>query len=111
MVFGHTSYLINPGAKNRRILKKSIQALSEELSRADQLGLPFLVLHPGAHMGDGEETGLDRVVSALDTVFASLPEGKCKVALEITAGQGLVSDISSSISRKLSNAPNFRIDW
>jgi deoxyribonuclease IV len=88
VVFGHTSYLINPAAKNDEFRQKSIRALSEELSRADQLGLPFLVLHPGAHMGDGEETGLDRVVSALDTVFGSLPKGKSKVALEITAGQG-----------------------
>src|ERR1700693_111428 len=39
MVFGHASYLINPGAKNPEFREKSIRALSEELSRADQLGL------------------------------------------------------------------------
>jgi deoxyribonuclease-4 len=88
VVFGHTSYLINPGAKNPEFREKSIRALSEELSRADQLNLPFLVLHPGAHMGDGEETGLTRIVSSLDEVFTSLPHGKCRIALEITAGQG-----------------------
>jgi deoxyribonuclease IV len=88
IVFGHTSYLINPAASNSEFREKSIRALTEELSRADQLGLPFLVLHPGAHMGDGEEAGLGRVVSALDAVFAALPEGKCRIALEITAGQG-----------------------
>jgi deoxyribonuclease-4 len=88
VIFGHTSYLINPGAKNPEFREKSIRALSEELSRADQLGLPFLVLHPGAHMGDGEETGLTRIVSSLDEAFASLPAGKCRIALEITAGQG-----------------------
>lgn len=88
VVFGHTSYLINPGAKNPEFREKSIRALSEELNRADQLGLPFLVLHPGAHMGDGEETGLTRIISSLDEAFASLPRGKCRIALEITAGQG-----------------------
>jgi deoxyribonuclease IV len=88
LVFGHTSYLINPGTKNPEFREKSIRALTEELSRADQLDLPFLVLHPGAHMGDGEQIGLTRIVSSLDTVFASLPAGKCRVALEITAGQG-----------------------
>jgi deoxyribonuclease IV len=87
-VFGHASYLINPGAKNPEFLEKSIRALAEELSRADQLNLPFLVLHPGAHMGDGEEAGLNRIASSLDAVFASLPLSKCRVALEITAGQG-----------------------
>jgi deoxyribonuclease IV len=88
VVFGHTSYLINAGAKNPEFREKSIRALGEELNRADQLGLPFLVLHPGAHMGDGEETGLTRIVSSLDEAFASLPDGKCRIALEITAGQG-----------------------
>jgi deoxyribonuclease-4 len=85
-VFGHTSYLINPGANNPDFREKSIRALTEELARADQLGLPFLVLHPGAHMGDGEETGLKRIVSSLDEVCAA--GGKCRIALEITAGQG-----------------------
>jgi deoxyribonuclease-4 len=88
VVFGHTSYLINPATNNDEFRQKSIRALTEELGRADQLGLPFLVLHPGAHMGDGEEPGLNRVVAALDTVFGSLPESKTKIALEITAGQG-----------------------
>jgi deoxyribonuclease IV len=86
VVFGHASYLINPGAKNPDFREKSIRALAEELGRADQLGLPFLVLHPGAHMGDGEETGLNRIVSSLDEAFAA--GGKCRIALEITAGQG-----------------------
>jgi deoxyribonuclease IV len=88
MVFGHASYLINPAAKNPEFLDKSVRALGEELVRADQLELPFLVLHPGAHMGDGEEAGLNRIVSSLDASFASLPGGKCRIALEITAGQG-----------------------
>src|ERR1700733_15221185 len=86
VIFGHASYLINPAAKNPDFLEKSIRALREELVRADQLGLPFLVLHPGAHMGDGEETGLNRIVSSLDEAFAA--GGKCRIALEITAGQG-----------------------
>ena len=87
-VFGHASYLINPGAKNPVFLEKSVRALEEELRRADQLGLPFLVLHPGAHMGDGEGAGLSRVVATLDAVFASTPTATCRIALEITAGQG-----------------------
>jgi len=88
VIFGHASYLINPAAKNPAFLEKSTRALEEELRRADQLGLPFLVLHPGAHMGDGEEVGLSRVVGTLNTVFASTPTAKCRIALEITAGQG-----------------------
>jgi deoxyribonuclease IV len=88
IVFGHSSYLINPGATNPDFLEKSMRALGEELIRADQLKLPFLVLHPGAHMGAGESAGLKRVTRSLDQVFKSTPKTKCKIALEITAGQG-----------------------
>jgi deoxyribonuclease IV len=87
-IFGHTGYLINPAAINPDFLEKSILALSDELRRADQLGLPFMVLHPGAHLGAGEEAGLTRVAATLDAVFKSLPKGTSKVALEVTAGQG-----------------------
>src|SRR5260221_11409654 len=88
IVFGHTSYLINLAANNDDILEKSRQALKAELERADQLGLPFLVLHPGSHLGAGVEAGVQLVAQSLDAVFAELPKGRCKIALEITAGQG-----------------------
>jgi deoxyribonuclease IV len=88
IVFGHTSYLINLAANNDEILEKSRQALKAELERADQLGLPFLVLHPGSHLGAGVDAGIELVAKSLDTVFDELPKARCKVALEITAGQG-----------------------
>lgn len=87
-VFGHTGYMINLGAVNPDFAEKSRRALREELVRADQLGLPFLVLHPGAHMGTGEEAGLERIAAGLDEVLGSIPEVKTRVALETTAGQG-----------------------
>lgn len=87
-VFAHSSYLINLAATNPDFRKKSLRALKEELIRADLLQLPFLVLHPGSHMGAGEEEGLAAVTSGLDEVFAALPEVRTKVALETTAGQG-----------------------
>jgi deoxyribonuclease-4 len=62
--------------------------LSEELTRADRLDLPFLVLHPGAHLGAGEEAGLEKVVAAIDRIFAGIPKVKTRIALETTAGQG-----------------------
>ncbi len=87
-IFGHSGYMINLGAVNPEFHEKSLRALREELVRADQLELPFLVLHPGAHMGRGEEEGLKAIVQSLDTVFDAIPEVKTKVALETTAGQG-----------------------
>jgi deoxyribonuclease-4 len=87
-IFAHANYLINLAATNPQFHANSIRALSEELIRADQLGLPFLVLHPGAHLGAGEEAGLDKVVESIDRVLAGLPKIKTRIALETTAGQG-----------------------
>jgi deoxyribonuclease IV len=87
-VFGHTGYLINLGTNKAEFLEKSLRSLNEELARADQLRLPFLVLHPGAHLGEGEAAGLARVARSLNSVLGARPEGACNLALESTAGQG-----------------------
>lgn len=87
-IFAHANYLINLAATNPQFHANSIRALSEELIRADQLGLPFLVLHPGAHLGAGEETGLEKIIASIDEVFRKVPTVKTKIALETTAGQG-----------------------
>ena len=87
-VFGHANYLINLAATNLQFHANSIRALAEELVRADQLELPFLVLHPGAHLGAGEQAGLEKIVNSIDEVFRKIPNVKTKIALEITAGQG-----------------------
>jgi len=87
-VFGHANYLINLAAMNPQFHANSIRALAEELVRADQLELPFLVLHPGAHLGAGEEAGLEKIIGSIDGVFGKIPNVRTKIALEITAGQG-----------------------
>src|SRR5437763_13837453 len=85
-IFAHANYLINLAATNGQFHANSIRSLSEELIRADQLELPFLVLHPGAHLGAGEETGLDKIVESIDCVFSGLQKIKTRIALETTAG-------------------------
>src|ERR1700726_1142092 len=87
-VFAHANYLINLAATNPQFHANSLRALSEELTRADQLELPFLVLHPGAHLGTGEEAGLEKIIASLDRVLAGIPKVKTRIALETTAGQG-----------------------
>jgi deoxyribonuclease-4 len=87
-IFAHANYLINLAATNPQFLENSIRALSEELIRADQLELPFLVLHPGAHLGAGEEAGLEKIVGSINRVFRKIPKVKTKIAIETTAGQG-----------------------
>ena len=87
-IFAHANYLINLAATNGQFHEHSIRSLSEELVRANQLELPFLVLHPGAHLGAGEEAGLEKIVESIDRVFSGLPKTKTRIALETTAGQG-----------------------
>jgi len=87
-VFAHANYLINLAATNPQFHANSLRALSEELIRADQLKLPFLVLHPGAHLGAGEEAGLERIIESIDRVLSGIPKTKTRIALETTAGQG-----------------------
>jgi deoxyribonuclease-4 len=87
-VFAHANYLINLAATNEQFHTNSLRALSEELIRVDQLGLPFIVLHPGAHLGAGEAAGLEKIVRSIDHVFARIPKVKARIALESTAGQG-----------------------
>jgi deoxyribonuclease-4 len=87
-IFAHANYLINLAATNPQFLENSIRALSKELTRADQLELPFLVLHPGAHLGVGEEGGLDKILDSINRVFRKIPKVKTRIALETTAGQG-----------------------
>jgi deoxyribonuclease IV len=87
-VFAHSSYLINLAATNRSFRKRSIESLVDEIERATVLGVPFIVMHPGAHMGAGEVAGLRAVAESLDAAFEATPESKVRIALETTAGQG-----------------------
>jgi deoxyribonuclease IV len=87
-VFGHAGYLINLAALSSPNRDKSLQSLIQEIELATTLGLPFLVLHPGAHLGNGEETGLQQIAAGLDEVFGATMKSPVRIALENTAGQG-----------------------
>ncbi|MBS0209958.1 MAG: deoxyribonuclease IV [Planctomycetes bacterium] len=84
----HDSYLINLAAPDNALWQKSIDAFADELRRAEQLGVPYVVTHPGAFTTSSEEAGLDRIVKALDEVHDQLPEIRSQCLLENTAGQG-----------------------
>jgi deoxyribonuclease-4 len=87
-LIAHASYLINLCAADPALRERSRQALLDELERCERLGVHGLVLHPGAHVGAGEEAGLAAVAESLDAVFAALPGGSTRLLLENTAGQG-----------------------
>ena len=87
-VFGHAGYLINLGGPSSPNRDRSIKSLVQELDFAVVLKLPFLVLHPGAHLGAGERCGLTQIVSGLNQVLNASKKLDVRIALENTAGQG-----------------------
>ncbi len=88
IVVAHDSYLINIASPDDEMWEKSIQALKVELDRCDLLGIPYLVSHPGAHMQSGVDAGVARVAAAVNRIHAEMPDCKCSIAIETTAGQG-----------------------
>ncbi|GIV88286.1 MAG: putative endonuclease 4 [Chloroflexus sp.] len=87
-VIVHDSYLINLAAPADDLREKSIAAFADELERCAQLKIPYLVTHPGAHTGIGEEAGLVRVADAISRLLAEGVGGTTMILLETTAGQG-----------------------
>lgn len=86
-VASHASYLVNLATGKDELLEKSVQNLALELTRCDQLGVPYVVLHPGSHGGDGVEVGLERFVRGLDSAIERSGVA-VQVLVETTAGQG-----------------------
>jgi deoxyribonuclease IV len=84
----HDSYLINLGSPEEDKLKQSLAAFEDEVERCELLGIPFLVFHPGSHMGSGEKTGLQKIASSLNQVLEKKKGYKTLLLLETTAGQG-----------------------
>src|SRR5215216_937750 len=83
-VFGHAGYLINLGAEPGANRDNSIKSLVQEIQLATALGLPFLVIHPGAHLGKGEAQGIKRIVEGLNEVFVITKASPVRIALENT---------------------------
>ena len=86
-VMGHDSYLINLASPDSNLHKKSLHAFIEEMHRANFLGVPCLIMHPGSHMGAGTKAGIRRVAKALRQALDSV-EPPISILLENTAGQG-----------------------
>lgn len=84
----HDSYLINLASPDDALWRKSITAFLEELRRADALGIPFVVTHPGAFTTSTMDIGLARIVRALDEIHARGENLRSQCLLETTAGQG-----------------------
>ncbi len=87
-VVAHAAYLVNLAAADPVLRARSRDALARELRRSARLGVDALVVHPGAHAGQGEEAGLALAADSLRRVCAATPDCKTRLLLENTAGQG-----------------------
>jgi deoxyribonuclease-4 len=84
----HTSYLINLASPDDALWNQSLDAFVVELERAEQLGIPYVVVHPGSYTTSTEADGLKRIIRALDEAHRRTPKIAAKCLLENTAGQG-----------------------
>lgn len=88
-IASHDSYLINLATPKQELAQKSIIAFTDELIRAARLAIPFVIMHPGSHVGEGIESGLHQLTHNLDAAISCAKDtDKVTVLLETTAGQG-----------------------
>lgn len=86
-VVGHLPYTVNLAAAKSETWEFARRVLAEDLARAASYGAEFLVVHPGSHLGDGVQAGLERIVRALAAVWEGF-SGPTVLLLETMAGQG-----------------------
>lgn len=88
VVCAHDSYLVNLASPDAELHRKSYDSFFDEMHRCDFLGIPNLVMHPGSHVGSGEEAGLHKITDSFNRMLDADPDGKVTICLETTAGQG-----------------------
>lgn len=88
LLISHAGYLVNLASSNATFHEKSLVSFADELRRAETLRLAGVVVHPGAHMGKGEEWGIARIAESIDAVIAEVRPKAARILLETTAGQG-----------------------
>jgi len=88
MVVAHDSYLINPASVDPSLRTKSIDGLITELNRAEQLGIPWVVAHPGAAGEQLPATAVTRAGAGIAEALDRTRKLKAGILIETTAGQG-----------------------
>src|SRR5436309_8307259 len=73
-VLTHDSYLINLASPKDDMWEKSVDAFRDEIERNRALGIPYLVTHAGAHLGSGEDQGLERIAQAVNRIHREISE-------------------------------------
>ena len=87
-ILAHNAYLINLASSNNSLRTKSINALIDEMGRCMALSIPCIIIHPGAHLGAGEDEGIKNIINSLNIIMDKTGGWQLDIALETTAGQG-----------------------
>lgn len=87
-VVSHASYLINLATTSAALRQQSLEAMGDEIDRAEALGLLGVVLHPGCYTVGSEADGLTLIADGLLELLRARRRGKTMILLEQTAGQG-----------------------
>ena len=82
----HDSYLTNLASPNQDIYEKSLKTMEKEICTANMLGIEYIKIHPGSHVGQGEEKGLNQVAASLSQLEPVIED--VTILLEATAGKG-----------------------
>jgi len=88
VVFAHANYLINLATPAAAEWRRAVEVFRDELERAEALGLPFVVIHPGSHRETGLDAGIRRIARAIDLLHERTRGYRVRVVLENTAGGG-----------------------
>lgn len=89
----HAPYIINLANNDPNKYDFSINFLKKEIKRCEELGVKYIVLHPGSFVHLTKEEGIENIVNALNLVVSS--SDKCMILLETMAGKG--SELGKSI--------------
>jgi deoxyribonuclease-4 len=87
-IASHDSYLINLANPGKEAATRSVNAFADEIKRCAQLGIPYLIMHPGSHVGEGVSAGLATLTANLDIAIEKAASTTVTILLETTAGQG-----------------------
>lgn len=94
-IIAHAPYTLNAASKDGYIREFAIKVFNEDLKLLDLLPKVYYNFHPGSHVGQGEEVGIELIIEALNHVLR--PEQKTMVLLETMAGKG--SEIGYNFSQ------------
>lgn len=88
IVMAHAGYLINLATTDPTLTERSMESMRLELHNTEALGIPFVVVHPGAHKGDGEAIAIRRIAERMNILLEETAGYRTSILIEGTAGQG-----------------------